>query len=53
MRLHHIPGSAGAGSRTFFSFFFFFQENELGSSLLVAKIAEEQAVSCKNVNEIL
>lgn len=36
-----------------FLFFFFFQENELGSSLLVAKIAEEQAVTCKNVNEIL
>lgn len=33
--------------------FFFPQENKLGSSLLVAKIAEEKAVSCKSVNEIL
>lgn len=34
-------------------FYFFFQENKLRSSLLVAKIAEEKAVSCKNVNEVL
>jgi len=33
--------------------FFFPQENKLGSSLLVAKIAEEKAVSCKSVYEIL
>lgn len=32
---------------------FFFQENKLGSSLLVAKIAEEKAVLCRSVNEIL
>lgn len=34
-------------------FFFSSQENKLGSSLLVAKITEEKAVSCKSVNEIL
>lgn len=52
----HIPGRAGAGLRTFmvwFGFFFSSQENKLGSSLLVAKITEEKAVSCKSVNEIL